>query len=350
MACMMWRVCSTCSIRIRLTLRSCWTRPSEEGLPSCSSDTRKLDTPPSKSLTTEPRPSPALPWLASMPTASTPGAWPRTFPSAHAMSGAGLTSRQTMVPWRTAMDRVTAGPPSNGWPTKQMFVGWQVCCFQAMDLRCDWACDTCPWMAITRTLTPCSSSMAVCIKATIVASFRTHDLALLPRRDGSPLKRTRTTWGPPVATHSSPSGSASGKTSSIFTLTRLRSVKAKKARARNRHCQAPVCQTPWLTLNRLWRPYIRTASSVWPRWTSKHLRTWRTSFVTYHLSSRVPCCLERMPAHIWPSSVRLPVSAGPGCTWLVVISPAGCWSQRPCCDDICSTGSWSHSCNLYAVQ
>ena len=31
----------------------------------------------------------------------------------------------------------------------------------AMDLRCDWACDTCPWMAITWTPPPCSSSMAV---------------------------------------------------------------------------------------------------------------------------------------------------------------------------------------------
>ena len=211
------------------------------------------------------------------------------------MSGAGLTSRRMMVPRSTAIDRITAGPPSNGWPTKRMFVGWEVCCMPAMDLRCDWACDTCPWMAITRTLPPCSSSMAVCITGTIVASFRTHGSALLPRRDGSPQKRTMTTWGPPVTTHLSPSGSASGKTSSVLTLTRPRSVKAKQARARTRHCRAPVCWTPGLTWNRFCRPYVRTASSVWPRWTSTHLRTWRTSFVTYHLSSRAPWCLERMP-------------------------------------------------------
>ena len=31
----------------------------------------------------------------------------------------------------------------------------------ATDLRCDWACDTCPWMAITRAPPPCSSSRAV---------------------------------------------------------------------------------------------------------------------------------------------------------------------------------------------
>ena len=162
----------------------------------------------------------------------------------------------------------------------------------------------------------------------------------------SPLKKTRTTWGPPVpvATHSSPSGSASGKTSSVLTLARPRSVKAKQARAHTRHCWAPVWRTPGLTWNRFCRPYVKTASSVWPRWTSTHLRTWRTSFVTYHLSSRAPWCLERMPTHIWPGSARpLVWSAGPRCPWLVVISPAGCWSQRPCCDGICSTGSWSPS-------
>ena len=49
----------------------------------------------------------------------------------------------------------------------------------AMDLGCDWACDTCPWMAITRTLPLGSRSMAICITGTIVASLRTHGSALL---------------------------------------------------------------------------------------------------------------------------------------------------------------------------
>ena len=141
-------------------------------------------------------------------------------PIGNATSGVGLTSRWTMVPWHMAMDCVTAGPPSNSWPTRRMFAGWQVCCMPAMDLRCDWACVTCPWIAITRTPPPCSSSMAVCIMGMIVASFRTHGSALLPRRDGSQLTRTRTTWGLPMHTHSSPSGSASGKSSSLLTLVR----------------------------------------------------------------------------------------------------------------------------------
>ena len=49
---------------------------------------------------------------------------------------------------------------------------------------CDWACNTCLWMAIT-----------FCITGTIVASLRTHGSALLPRWDSSPLKRMRTIAG-----------------------------------------------------------------------------------------------------------------------------------------------------------
>ena len=153
------------------------------------------------------------------------------------------------------------------------------------------------------------------------------------------------TWGPPVATHSSLSGNASGKSSSILTLTWPQYVKTEQARARNHHCRAPVCRTLGLTWSRFCRPYMRTGSLAWPRWTATHLRTCRTSFMTYHLSSRVQWCLERMLDHIWPGSARPPVwSAGPRCPWLVAISPAGCWSQHPCCDGISSTVSWSRSC------
>ena len=225
-----------------------------------------------------------------------------------------------------------------------MFTGWQVCCMPEMDLRCDWACDTCPWMAITRTLPPCSSSMAVCITGTVVASFRTYGSALLLRRDGRPLKRTRTTWGLPLATHSSPSGSVSGKTSSVLTLAWPRSVKANRrgaATATAGHLSAGPLG--WHGINfagHTWGLCLRSGPGGHPHtWGPEGQVSWLTTYLQECHVSR-----EDAGPHM-PCSARPPVwSAGPGCPRLVVILPAGCWSQCPCCNGICSTVSWSCIC------
>ena len=95
----------------------------------------------------------------------------------------------------TDMGSATAGPHSNGWPTRWNSVGWRACCIPTMDLRCDSACGTCLWVAVIQTSPWCSSSMAACFTVTTVASSRTPGSALLPRRCGSPLKGTKGTAG-----------------------------------------------------------------------------------------------------------------------------------------------------------
>ena len=138
----------------------------------------------------------------------------RTWPSGLAMSGVSWTMAWMLRPCTKTMERGTAGLPSNGWPMRQKSTGWRARCMQATGPRCDWTCATYPWMAIIRTLPQCPSSIVACFTVTTVMSLRTPSSALLPGRGRSAMKRTKTTWGPPVATHSWPSGSASGSPSS----------------------------------------------------------------------------------------------------------------------------------------
>ena len=132
-----------------------------------------------------------------------------TWPSGLAMSGVSRTMAWLLRPCTTTMERGTAGLPSNGWPMRQKSAGWRACCMQARGPRCDWTSATNPWMAIIRTLPRCSSSIVACFTVTTVMSLWTPSSALLQGRGRSTMKRTKTTWGPPVATHSWPSGSAS---------------------------------------------------------------------------------------------------------------------------------------------
>ena len=138
----------------------------------------------------------------------------KTWPSGLAMSGVSRTMAWMLRPCNTTIERGTAGLPSNGWPMRQKSAGWRARCMQATGPRCDWTCATYPWMAIIWTLPQCSSSIVACFTVTTVMSLRTPSSAPLPGRGRSAIKRTKTTWGPPVATHWWPSGSTSGSPSS----------------------------------------------------------------------------------------------------------------------------------------
>ena len=138
----------------------------------------------------------------------------RTWPSGLAMSGVSRSMAWMLRSCTTTMERGTAGLPSNGWPMRQKSAGRRACCMQTTGPRCDWTCTIYPWMAIIRTLPRCSSSIVACFTVTTVMSLRTPNSALLQGRGRSTMKRTKITWGPPVATHSWPSGSARGSPSS----------------------------------------------------------------------------------------------------------------------------------------
>ena len=156
-------------------------------------------------------------WLDLMTIHFTPGPWHRTCPSTPARSGASRTMPWMLRACPMAMGHAIAGPPSNGWARIWKSVRWRACCTPPTGPRCDWACGTCPWTAIIRTLPWCSSSMAACFTVTTAASSRMPGSALLPRRGGSTSKGTKTTWGSLVTTRSWPSGSASGRPSSAPT-------------------------------------------------------------------------------------------------------------------------------------
>ena len=182
--------------------------------PSCSSNTWRSASPPSGHLTMLLSCFPVVPWSALMQICCNHGPWCRTCPSGLAMSGVRRTMAWMLRSCIMTMDHGTAGPPFNGWPMRQKSAGWRACCMQATGLSCDGTCATNPWMAIIQTLPRCSSSMAACFTVTTVARPRTPGSALLLGRGRSAMKRMKTTWGTPVATHSWPSGSARGSPSS----------------------------------------------------------------------------------------------------------------------------------------
>ena len=109
----------------------------------------------------------------------------------------------------------------NGWPTRWKSMGWRASCMRPMCPWCDWVCATYSWRAIIWT-PRCSSSTIACFTVTTLASLRTPGSALLPRRGRKKLKRMKNMWGPPVATHSWPSGSMSGCPLRATTRTRQR--------------------------------------------------------------------------------------------------------------------------------
>ena len=157
----------------------------------------------------------------------THGAWCRTCPSGLGTSEASQTMALMSRPCPTSMNHITTGLPCNGWPTRWKSMGWRASCMRPMCPWCDWACATYSWRAIIWT-PRCSSSTIACFTVTTLASLRTPGSALLPRRGRKKLKRMKNMWGPPVATHSWPSGSMSGCPLRATTRTRQRASAGRR--------------------------------------------------------------------------------------------------------------------------
>ena len=252
-----------------------------------------------------PRRSPVAPWLVLVLINFTPGPWHRKWPSGPARSKASQTMAWMPRACPTDIGHAIAGPPSNGWPTRRKPTSWRACCMPPTGLRCDWACGTCPWVAIIRTQPQCSSSMAACFTVKTVASSRMSGSALLPRRGGSTPKGMKTTWGPLVVTRSQPSGSVSRRPSSVLSPAEPGQPWSESAQM-SPSCQqpAPICQPLGPICRHFCRPYMRTVSSASPRWILIHPRGWWTSSGTYWPSSSLSQCQKRMLDCIWPSSAR----------------------------------------------
>ena len=219
----------------------------------------------------------------------THGAWCRTCPSGLGTSEASQTMAWMSRPCPTSMNHITTGLPCNGWPTRRKSMGWRASCMQPMCPWCDWACATYSWRAIIWT-PRCSSSTIACFTVTTLASLRTPGSALLPRRGRKKLKRMKNMWGPPVATHSWPSGSMSGCPLRATTRTRQWASAGRRcqwqhptfANARFLSANPPICR-------RFSWSYTRTS----PRWISIHPTGWRSSSGTYHPSSNPWRCPRR---------------------------------------------------------